>query len=104
MNVVASVTHLGEIQTADPGGSTLPPKMQSHVAHLPRYASPATKAITLSQQSLACYLGGLLRAPMGIQALHLRHPTTALQPATHALIKRLAAHGGWPTSILKQNR
>ena len=36
---------------------------------------------------------------MGFQALHLTHPTTALQPATRAVTKAWAAHGGWPTSI-----
>ena len=45
------------------------------------------------------YLTGVLNASIGFQALHLTHPTTALQPATRAVNKAWAAHGGWPTSI-----
>ena len=74
-------------------------KLQSHLAHLPRYASPTTKALSLSHQSLAYYLTGVLNASIGFQALHLTHPTTALEPATRAVTKAWAAHGGWPTSI-----
>ena len=51
MNVVEATTHLGVIQTADPGDTTLSPKLQSHLADLPRYASAATKAISLSHQN-----------------------------------------------------
>ena len=78
---------------------TLPLKLRSHVAHLPRYASPTTKALFLSHQSLAYYLTGVLNASIGFEALHLTHPTTALQPATRAVTKARAAHGGWPTPI-----
>ena len=99
MQVVTTTTHLGVIQAANPEDATLPPKLQSHLAHFPRYASPTTKALSLSHQSLAYYLTGVLNASIGFQALHLTHPTTALQPATRAVIKAWAAHGGWPTSI-----
>ena len=99
MQVVDATTHLGLIQTANPEDTTLPPKLQSHVAHLPRYVSPATKALSPSHQSQAYYLTGVLNASIGFQALHLRHPTTALQPATRAVTKAWAAHGGWPISI-----
>ena len=87
------------IQTADPNDTTLPAKLQSHLAHLPIYASSATKDNSLSHQSLAYYLTGVLNASIGFQALQLTHPTTALQPATRAVIKAWAAHGGAPTSI-----
>ena len=90
---------LRAVQAANPEDATLPPKLQSHLAHLPRYASPTTKALSLSHQSLAYYLTGVLNASIGFQALHLTHPTTALQPATRAVTKAWAAHGGWPTSI-----
>ena len=50
-------------------------------------------------QSLAYYPNGVLNASIGFQALHLTHPTTALRPATRAVTKAWAAHGGWPTSI-----
>ena len=83
----------------DPEDATLPPKLQSHLAHLPRYASSTTKALSPSHQSLAYYLGGVLNASIGFQALQLTHSTTALQPATRAVTKAWAAHGGWPTSI-----
>ena len=99
MQVVTTTTHLGVIQAANPEDATLPPKLQSDLAHLPRYASPTTKALSLSHQSLAYYLTGVLNASIGFQALHLTHPTTALQPATRAVTKAWAAHGGWPTSI-----
>ena len=99
MKVVTTTTHLGVIQAANPEEATVPPKLQSHLAHLPRYASPATKALSLSHQSLAYYLTEVLNASIGFQALHLTHPTTALQPATRAVTKAWAAHGGWPTSI-----
>ena len=77
MHVVEATTHLGVIQTTNPDDTTLPPKLQSHLAHLPRYASPATKALSLSNQSLAYYLTGVLNASIGYQALHLTHPTDA---------------------------
>ena len=99
MQVVTTTTHLGVVQAANPEDATLPPKLQSHLAHLPRYASPTTKALSLSHQSLAYYLTGVLNASIGFQALHLTHPTTALQPATRAVTKAWAANGGWPTSI-----
>ena len=62
-NVVEATTHLGVIQTADPDDTTLPPKVQSHLAHLPRHASPATKALSPSHQSLAYYLREVLKPP-----------------------------------------
>ena len=99
MQVVTTTTHLGVIQDANPEDATLPPKLQSHLAYLPRYASPTTKALSLSHQSLAYYLTGVLNASIGFQALLLTHPTAALQPATRAVTKAWAAHGGWPTSI-----
>ena len=99
MQVVETTIHLGVIQAANPEDTTLPPKLQSPLAHLPRYASPTSKALSLSHQSLAYYLNGVWNASIGFQALHLTHPTTALQPATRAVTKAWAAHPGWPTSI-----
>ena len=99
MQVVTTTTNLGVIQAAKPEDATNPPELQSHLAHLPRYASPTTKAISLSHKSLAYYLIAVLTASIGFQALHQTHPTTALQPATRAVTKAWAAHGGWPTSI-----
>ena len=99
MRVVTTTTHLGVIQATNPEDATLPLKLQSHLAHLPRYASATTKALSLSHHSLAYYLHGVLKASIGFQALYLTHPTTALQPATRAVTKAWAAHGGWPTSI-----
>ena len=95
-----TTTHpLGVIQAANSEDATLPPKLQSHLAHPPGYVSPTTNALSLSHQSLVYYLSGVLNASRGFQALHLTHPTTALQPATRAVTKAWAAHGGWPTSI-----
>ena len=99
MQVVETTTHLGVIQNTNTEDTILPPKLQSHLAHLPGYMSPATKALCLSHQCQADYLTGVLNASTGFQALHLTHPTTAPQPATHAVTKAWAAHGGWPTSI-----
>ena len=99
MQVVETTTSLGVIQTASPEDTTLPPKLQSHLTHLPSYASLATKALSVSHQSLAYYLTGVLNASIGLQVIHLTHATTALQPATRAVTKAWAAHGGWPTSI-----
>ena len=81
MQVVEANTHLEVIQTANPEDTGFAPKLQSHLAHLPRYASPATKAPSLSHQSLAYYLTGVLNASIGFQALHLTQPATDLQPA-----------------------
>ena len=94
MQVVTTTTHLGVVQAANPEDATLPPKLQSHLAHLPRYASPTTKALSLSHQSLAYYLTGVLNASIGFQALHLTHPTTALQPATRAVTKGMGSTRG----------
>ena len=102
MIIVEATSLLGVVQTANPDDATLPPKLQSQLARLPRYASPPSKALALSQKSLAYYLTGLLNASIGFQALHLTHRTTALQPATRAVTKAWAAHGGWPTSIPTQ--
>ena len=99
MQVVTTTTHLGVIQATNPEDATLPPELQSHLAHLPGYASPTTKALSLSYQSLAYYLTGVLNASIGFQALQLTHPTNALQPATCAVTKAWAARGGWPTSV-----
>ena len=99
MHVVEATIHLGVIRTTNPEDTALPPKLQSHLAYLSRYASPATKALSLSHQSLAYYLTGVLNDSIGFEALHLTHLTTALQPATPAVTKVSAAHGGWPTSI-----
>ena len=96
MQVVEATTHLGVIQTANPEDTTLPPKLQSHLAHRPRYVSLATKALSLSHQSLEYYLIGVFNASMGFQALHLTHPTSALQPATRAVNKGWAAHRDGP--------
>ena len=93
MQVVTTTTHLGVIQATNPEDATLPPKLQSHLAHLPRYASSTTKALSLSHQSLAYYLTGVLNASIGFQASHLPHPTTALQPATRA-VPRHGQHTG----------
>ena len=100
MQVVTTTTHLGVVQATNPEG--LPPKLQSHLADLPTSPSPTTKALSLSLHSPAYYLTGVLNASIGFQALHLTHPTTALQPATHGVTKAWAAHGGWPTSIPTQ--
>ena len=99
MQVLTTTTHLGVIKAANPEDATLPPKLQSHLARPPRYASLTTKALSPSHQSLAYYLTGVLNASIGSQALHLTHPTNALPPATRAVTKAWAAHGGWPTSI-----
>ena len=87
------------IQASNPEDTTLPPKLRSHLPLLPRYASSTNKALSLSHQSLAYYLTAVLNASIGFQALHLTHPTTVLQPATRAITKAWAAHGGWHTSI-----
>ena len=99
VQIVTTTTHLGVIQATNPEDTTLPYKLQSHLAHLPRYASPTTKALSVSHQSLGYYLTEVLNASIGFQALQLTHPTTALQPATRTVTKAWAAHGGWPTSI-----
>ena len=99
MHVVEATTHLGVIQTTNSGDTNLPPKLQQHLAHLLRYASAATKALSLFDQSLAHYLVGVLNAPIGFQALHLTHHTTAFQPDTRAVTKPWAAHGGCPASV-----
>ena len=99
MHVVEATTHLGVIQTTNPKDITLLPNLQLHLAHLPGYASPATKALSPSLQSLAYYLTGVLNASKGFQAPHLTQPTTALQQATRAVTKAWAEHRGWPTSI-----
>ena len=52
MQVVEATTHLEVFETTNPDDTTLPPKLQSHLAHVPRYVSPATKALSLSLQSL----------------------------------------------------
>ena len=41
----------------------------------------------------------MLNASKDFKALHLTHLNAALQPATRAVTKAWAAHGGWPTSI-----
>ena len=97
--VVTTTDHMGVIQAANPEDATLPHKLQSHLVHPPRYASLTTNALSPSHQSLTYYLTEVLNASIGFQALHLTHPTTALQPATRAVTKAWAAHGGWPTSI-----
>ena len=99
MQVVTTTTHLGVIQAPNPEDATLPPELQSHLTHLPGYASPTTKALSLSHQSLAYYLTGVLNACIGFQALHPTHPTTALVSATSAVTNAWAAQGGWPISI-----
>ena len=38
MQVVTTTDHLGVIQATNPEDATLPPKLQSHLAYLPRYA------------------------------------------------------------------
>ena len=87
MHVSEATAHFGVMQTTNPDDTTLCPKLQSHLAHLPQHASPATKAFSLSHQTLAYYLTGVSNASIGFQVLHLTHPTTALQPATRAVIK-----------------
>ena len=59
MQLVEATTHLGVIQTANPEDTALPPKLQSHLAHFPRYASLVTKVLSPSHQSLAYYLTGV---------------------------------------------
>ena len=99
MQVVTTTTHLGVIQATNPEDTNIPPNLQSHLTHLPRYTSPTTRALSLSHQSLVYYLARVLNAPIGFQAPHLTQSTTALQPATRAVTEALAAHGGSPTSI-----
>ena len=82
--VMETTTHLGVIHTTNPEDTTLPPNLQSHLAHLPRYATPATKTLSISHQSLAYYLTGVLNASIGFGALYLTLPTTALQPEARA--------------------
>ena len=94
MHVLEATTHLGVFQTTHPDDTTLSPKLQTKLAHLPRYVSPATKALSPLHRSLAYYLTGVLNASIGFRALHLAHPTTTLQPATRAVTKAWAAHGG----------
>ena len=65
MQVVETTTHLGVIEAAIPEDTTLPPKLQSHLAHLLRYVSPTTKALSPSHQNLAYYLTGVLNASVG---------------------------------------
>ena len=77
MNVIEATTHLGLIQTADLDDTTLPAKLQSHLTRVPRYASCTTKALSLSRQSLAYYLTGVLNASIGFHGL-LIHPTVAI--------------------------
>ena len=67
MHVVEATSHLAVIQSTNSEDTTLPHKLQSHQAHLPRYVSLATKALSLSHQSLACYLTGVLNASMGFR-------------------------------------
>ena len=97
MQVVETTAHLGVTLTVNPQDTTLPPKLQSHLAHLARYQSSATKALSLSHHSLVYYLTRVFNASRGFQALDLTHPTTVLQPATRAATKAWAAHGGWLT-------
>ena len=73
MQVVTTTTDLGVIQAANLEDATLPPKLQSHLACLPRYASPTTKALSLSDQSLAYYLTG---GPERLQRLPSTPPDT----------------------------
>ena len=75
MHVVGATTHLGVIQTTNTEDTTLPSKLQSHLAHLPRYASPATKALFLPHQSLAYYLTGVLNASRSLEALQPHAPS-----------------------------
>ena len=83
MQVVTTTTHLGVVQAATPEDATLPPKLQSHLAHLPRYASPDHQGpLPCPTRAWRTTLTGVLNASIGFQALHLTHPTTALQPAT----------------------
>ena len=99
MNVVKATTHLRVIQNANTDDTSLPPKLQSDLAHLLPCASPPTKAVIRSQQSLTCHLMGVLNASIGIQALHPTHPITALPPTARAVTKVWAAHWGLSTSI-----
>ena len=99
LHVVEATTHLEVVLTTSTEDTYPPPKLQSHLAHLSRYAPPATTALSVSHQSLAYYLTRVLNAFVGLQALRLTHPTIALQPATRAVTKAWAALGGWPTSI-----
>ena len=90
MQVVTTTTHLGVIQAANPEDATLPPKLQSHLTHLPRYAFPTRKALSLSHQSLAYYLTGVFNAV----ALLLHRMTHNHSPEVRevATIRLQAAH------------
>ena len=45
MRVVTTTSHLQVIHAANPEDTSLPPRLQSHLTHLPRYASPTTRAL-----------------------------------------------------------
>ena len=94
MKVAEATTHLRVIQSTNPYDTGLP-RGYSHTWPICRCASPATKALSLSHQSFAYYLTGVLNASIGFQALHLTHPSTALQPATRAVTKAWAPQGGY---------
>ena len=79
MNALEAGTQSGVIHSANADNKTPPPKLQSHMANIPRYATSATKALRLSPQSLAYYRTGVLNAFTGFQALH---PTSYHCPQT----------------------
>ena len=59
LNVVEATTLLGVSQTADCDDISPPAKLQSPPANVHPYASPPTKALTLSHQGLAYYVTGV---------------------------------------------
>ena len=65
MNVVEATKHLEVMQTTKCNNTTVPSKLQSHLVHLPGYASPGTKALSLFLQSLLYSFTGVLNASMG---------------------------------------
>ena len=51
VQIVTATNRLGVVQAANPEDTTLPPMLQSHLAHLPRYASLTTPALSLSPRA-----------------------------------------------------
>ena len=90
--------HLGVTQAKRHHHIALPNKLEGRLTQLPQLASKGV----LSTQSLAYFMGAVLNAAIGYQALHLPHPPYALRHARQQVTKAWAQHGGWPTSFPKE--
>ena len=88
---------LGVIQATRHHHITLPSKLPGRLARLPQHA----RGDLLSTQGLAYFMEAVLKAAIGNQALHLRHPQEALRHARQQVTKAWR-RGGWPTSFLKE--